>query len=84
MKNEHLIWGYADMDGGGKVIILGLTDKGIEFLTSEKKTLLMNPPKGALRNVAQVMIYHEKDKATLKQRLREAGITTFDRETDGN
>lgn len=78
MKNEHLIWAYADdADGHGKVIIIGLTDQGLDFLRAgsglDKKTLLVNPPGKGFANVTQIVFFNEKDKATLKQRLREAG-----------
>jgi hypothetical protein len=78
MKNEHLIWAYAEReDGSGQVVIIGLTDEGLDFLRAgqgtDKKTLLVNPPGKGFRNVTQIVFFHEKDKATLKQRLREAG-----------
>jgi hypothetical protein len=79
MENEHLVWAYADTDDGkSKVVVLGLTDAGIEFLRAgsgtDKKTLLANPPGKGFSNVTQIVIFHEKDKATLKQRFREAGV----------
>jgi hypothetical protein len=79
IKNEHIVWAYADMeDGSGKVVILGLTDHGMAYLKTgegrEKKTLLANPPGDGFVNVKQIVIFHEKDKATLKERFREAGV----------
>lgn len=76
MKNEHIIWAYADRtDGAGKVVIIGLTDAGLAFLKSlPGQTLLANPPGRGFANVSQIVVFHEKDKATLKQRLREAGV----------
>ena len=79
MKNEHIVWAYADtVDGKGKVVILGLTDEGIDYLKAgsdkDKKTLLANPPGNGFANVTQIVVFHEKDKATLKQRFREAGV----------
>jgi hypothetical protein len=78
MKNEHLVWAYAEReDGAGQVVIIGLTDEGLDFLRagvgSAKKTLLVNPPGKGFSNVTQIVFFHEKDKATLKQRLRESG-----------
>lgn len=75
MKNEHIVWAYADAaDGKGKVVILGITDAGLDFLkATPKKTLLANPPGHGFDNVTQIVVFHEKDKATLKQRLAEAG-----------
>lgn len=79
MKNEHIIWAYAERDDGkGQVVIVGLTDTGLAYLQAgvdrEKKTLVINPPGTGFANVTQVVVFHEKDKATLKQRIKEAGI----------
>jgi hypothetical protein len=79
VKNEHIVWAYAERtDGAGQVLIIGLTDEGIEFVRAgvggEKKTLLVNPPGKGFANVTQVVVFHEKDKATLKQRFREANV----------
>lgn len=75
MKNEHIVWGYGERDDGrGQVLIIGLTDVGLEFLKTEQKTLLVNPPGKGFANVTQVVIFREKDKATLKQRFRESGL----------
>lgn len=79
MKNEHIVWAYADrLDGAGKIVVIGLTDEGIEFVQrghdAEKKTLMVNPPGNGFANVTQIVVFHEKDKATLKQRFREAGV----------
>lgn len=78
MKNEHIVWAYADAaDGSGKVVILGITDAGLEFLKAEpKQTLLANPPGLGFANVTQIVVFHEKDKATLKQRLAQAGAVS--------
>lgn len=79
IKNEHIVWAHADReDGAGKVVMLGLTDHGIAYLKAgegnEKKTLLANPPGNGFHNVTQIIIFHEKDKATLKERFRQAGV----------
>lgn len=78
IKNEYIVWAYADLDdGSGKYVILGLTDEGIAYLKAgegtDKKTLLANPPGDGFGNVKQIVIFHEKDKATLKERFRQAG-----------
>lgn len=77
MKNEHIVWAYADrQDGSGQVLIIGITDTGLEFLKAgigkDKKTLVVDPPGKGFANVTQVVVFNEKDKETLKQRLREA------------
>lgn len=77
MKNEHLIcvWAYAEKDdGSGQVLILGVTDLGLEFMKREKKSLVVMPPGKGFANVVQVVVFHEKDKATLKQTLQNSGI----------
>ena len=79
MRNEHLVWAYGEReDGKGQVVIIGLTDDGLKFLGAgvgtDKKTLLVNPPGKGFANVTQIVFFHEKDKATLKQRLRESGL----------
>ena len=79
IKNEHIVWAYADrQDGSGKVVFLGLTDAGIDYLKAgvdtDKKTLLANPPGKGFANVTQICVFHEKDKATLKERFRQAGV----------
>lgn len=79
MKNEHLIWAYGEReDGKGQVVIICLTDEGLSFLKAgegtDKKTLLVNPPGNGFTNVTQIVFFNEKDKATLKQRLRESGM----------
>jgi hypothetical protein len=79
IKNEHIVWAYADrQDGIGQVLVIGLTDTGLDFLKAgtgtDKKTLVVNPPGTGFRNVTQVVVFHEHDKATLKQRFREAGV----------
>ena len=80
MKNEHIVWAYADLDdGSGKVVVVGLTDEGLDYLRAcegtDKKTLVINPPSLGFANVKQIVVFNEKDKATLKARLREAGVT---------
>lgn len=79
IKNEHLIWAVGELEeGNGQVLIIGLTDAGLDYLRAgegtSKKTLLVNPPGTGFSNVTQVVFYHEKDKATLKERLRATGL----------
>lgn len=79
MKNEHIVWAYGDReDGKGQVLIVGLTDTGLDYLRAGegtgKKTLTITPPGNGFANVANVIVFHERDKETLKQRLRESGL----------
>ena len=75
IKNEHIVWAYAERaDGNGQVVLCGLTDQGLQYLkNSPGQTLLVNPPANGFSNVTQIAIFAEKDKATLKERLRQAG-----------
>ena len=75
IKNEHIVWAYADReDGAGKVVLLGLTEQGLKYLqNSPGMTLLANPPGAGFANVTQIVVFAEKDKATLKERFRQAG-----------
>jgi hypothetical protein len=76
IKNEHLVWAYGEReDGQGQVVIIGLTAQGLQYLQNTPgSTLLANPPGAGFANVTQIAVFHEKDKATLKQRFREAGV----------
>lgn len=76
IKNEHIVWAYCEReDGKGQVVVVGLTDQGLKYLKNTPgQTLLVNPPGNGFANVTQIMVFHEKDKATLKQRFHESGI----------
>ena len=78
IKNEHLVWAYLDReDGEGQIVLVGLTEQGLKYLKNTPgQTLLVNPPAKGFANVTQIAIFHEKDKATLKERLRQAGKVT--------
>lgn len=75
IKNEHIVWAYAERDDGqGQVVVVGLTDQGLKYLRNTPgQTLLVNPPANGFANVTQIIVFHEKDKATLKERFRQAG-----------
>ncbi len=78
IKNEHLVWAYGERtDGTGQVVVLGLTDQGLDYLRAgvgeDKRTLVVNPSGNGFTNITQIVVFHEHDKETLKQRLREAG-----------
>jgi hypothetical protein len=76
IKNEHIIWAYAEReDGTGQVVIVGLTEMGLKYLKNTPgQTLLINPPTNGFANVTQIVVFAEKDKATLKERFRQAGV----------
>ena len=75
-KNEHIVWGYGEReDGKGQVVLVGLTDQGLQYLKSNPgQTLLIDPPGGGFANVTQIVVYAEKNKATLKETLRRGGV----------
>lgn len=76
MKNEHIIWGYGDDPDGKKVLLIGLTDEGLAYLKAgegtNKRTLLLNPPKDIIGGISQVILFHEKTKDKLKEILKKA------------
>lgn len=76
IKNEHLIWACAEReDGKGTVVFIGLTAQGLQYLKNTPgQTLLANPPGSGFTNVTQIAVFHEKDKATLKERFRQSGV----------
>lgn len=76
IKNEHIVWAYGDReDGAGQVVICGLTEQGLQYLKNTPgQTLVIDPQMKGFANVTQIVVFHEKDKATLKQRLRESGM----------
>jgi hypothetical protein len=76
LKNEHIVWAYAEReDGQGQVVIVGLTDQGLKYLKNTPgQTLLVNPPSNGFAHVTQIVVFHEQDKATLKERFRQAGV----------
>lgn len=75
IKNEHIVWAYGELTTGGQVVICGLTEQGLNYLKDRPgMTLLINPPGTGFPNVKQIIVFHEKDKATLKERIRQSGI----------
>lgn len=77
IKNEHIVWAYGELTDqpGVVVVICGLTDDGLKYLrNSPGMTLTIDPPGDGFRNIKQIVVFHEKDKAMLKQRLRESGV----------
>jgi hypothetical protein len=75
IKNEHIVWAFGDLDVGGQVVICGLTEQGLQYLkNSPGQTLLVTRPAGVnFTDIKQIIVFHEKDKETLKARLRESG-----------
>lgn len=80
MKNEHIVYAYGERgDGAGKVVIIGLTDSGLEYLKANPgHTLIVNAPGSGFENVTQFAVYSEKDKETLKRTLRSTGVVVHD------
>lgn len=76
IKNEHIVWGYAERaDGTGQVVIVGLTDTGIAHMkATHGQTLVINPPMHEFANVTQILVFAAASKAELKAILRQAGV----------
>jgi hypothetical protein len=76
INNEHIVWAYGEReDGQGQAVIIGLTEQGLKYLKeSPGQTLLVNPPASGFAKVTQIVVFHEKDKATLKERFRQSGV----------
>lgn len=78
IKNEHIVWAYGEITDkpGQVVVIVGLTDQGLKYIRNTPgQTLLVNPPGDGFANVNQIVVFYERDKATLKETLRKAGVT---------
>ena len=72
MKNEHIVYAYAPLlDGGGCLLLVGVTDVGWEYLKHEPGNFLKaTPPEGkAFANVTDVWIVRGKDKADIRAML---------------
>lgn len=78
IKNEHIVWAYGELDAekpGDVVVFCGLTEQGLQYLkNSPGMTLTIDPPGDGFRNIKKIVVFHEKDKATLKERFRESGV----------
>lgn len=76
IKNEHIVWAYAEReDGAGQVLIIGLTEMGIEYMKKEfGQSLVINPPGRGFSNVTQVLVFAGASKQELKDLLRKAGV----------
>ena len=76
IKNEHIVWAYAErQDGAGQVVIVGLTDKGIEHMKrAPGESLVINPPMNGFANVTQIVVFAAASKAELKGILQQSGI----------
>lgn len=77
MKNEHIVWAYAEReDGAGQVVICGLTETGIAYMKATYgQTLVINPPGRGFSNVTQIIVFTAASKDELKGILRQAGVT---------
>lgn len=76
IKNEHIVWAYAERDdGAGQVLICGLTELGIAYMKKTYgQTLVINPPGKGFANVTQVVVFTAESKQALKDILRAANI----------
>jgi hypothetical protein len=80
MKNDHWIYAYAELKDkpGYYILILGITEKGFDYLKQDGMTLIIEEGKLGIL-VDQVVMFKEKDKDTLKARLRQIGVIVSER-----
>jgi hypothetical protein len=51
IKNEHIVWAYADRtDGAGQVLVVGLTDDGLAYLTGGRGPREKDPARQPARS----------------------------------
>jgi hypothetical protein len=76
IKNEHIVWAFGQDGDGRDVVMVGLTDTGLEYLrTQPGMTLLVQPPEGIrFADVSHVVVFHEHTKETIKALLRKSGM----------
>ena len=76
IKNEHIVWAYGEReDGAGQVVIVGLTDTGIDYMKrTHGQSLVIDPPGRGFTNVTQIVVFTAASKAELKGILHSAGI----------
>ena len=75
MKNEHIVYAYADRDDGkGKVLIVGLTPAGCDYLKDNPgMTLNVTAPGRAFVDVTDVVVFGAESKQAVKDILAKAG-----------
>jgi hypothetical protein len=76
MKNEHIVWAYGKDGADRDVVMIGLTETGLDYLrTKPGMTLLAQPPAGiTFADVSHVVVFHEKTKDAIKGLLRQSGM----------
>lgn len=73
MKNEHIIYAYAPLvEGGGYLLLVGLTDIGWEYLKFESGNFLKcdTLPGVGFMHVRDVWIVRGKDKQEIRTLIR--------------
>ena len=76
LKNEHIVWAYGQDADDRQVILIGLTETGLEYLRATPgQTLLAQPPPGMrFTDVSHVVVFHDKTKDAIKNVLRASGM----------
>lgn len=76
MKNEHIVWAYGKDGDGRQVVMIGLTNTGLNYLRATPgMTLLAQPPPGIrFADVSHVVVFHETTKEAIKALLRQSGM----------
>jgi hypothetical protein len=81
MKNEHIVYAYAQLLDGGCLLLVGLTDIGWAHLKVEAGNFLRATPPDAksFADVKDVWVVRGKDKADIHAMIRtiaaQKGIT---------
>ncbi len=73
MKNEHIVYAYAPLlDGGGCLLLVGITDAGWDYLIKEGGNFLRATPpsQSPFSEVADVWVVRGKDKADIRAMLQ--------------
>lgn len=76
MKNEHIVYAYAPLlDGGGCLLLVGITDTGWKYLQHEAGNFLKaDPPEGKqFSNVSKVWIVRGNDKKEIREMIQKIG-----------
>jgi hypothetical protein len=75
MKNEHIVYAYADReDGKGKLLIVGLTPAGCDYLKANPgMTLNVTAPGTAFVDVTDVVVFGAESKQAIKDIFAKAG-----------
>ena len=71
MKNEHIVYAYAQLLDGGWLLLVGITDIGWEYLKREGGNFLKaTAPNGQFSDVADVWIVRGENKQDIREMIQ--------------